>query len=370
MNLGIVIRCCRRTGSSKYVSEVTPYFLKQHNVEVFSNNWDPLDPRIKMHKIPTFSSKNFYLCEASFNALATATSKLHKEDVWLAQPTRYFTPDVGYIQFVYGEWAKQKVGYGYPITLGERALYWMERRNVHKVKKLIVMASTLKEELKKNYGVPDEKIRVIYSGVNADEFILKNRKEVRDAKRKELGLDENDIVLLFVGNPFVRKGLEYAIKSLKHIKNRNAKLLVLGKPAPDDPLEKYLPLVKSEGAEGRFIYGGFTKEAFKYFAASDIFLFPTLYEPFGLVVLEAMAAGLTPVVSRLAGSAELIEDGKEGLLLNNPKDEKEIAEKVNFLIENNLYGKLGAAAQKKARQFTWERTANGMMEVFEEAARR
>ena len=119
------------------------------------------------------------------------------------------------------------------------------------------------------------------------------------------------------------------------------------------------------------MYCGFTNEIEKYFSSADIFVFPTLYEPFGLVILEAMASGLPVVTSKLAGAAELIENGKDGLLLDDPKNPKEIAEKVNYLIENERIRRaMGRNARKKAEKHPWERTAKEMLEVFEKITKK
>lgn len=363
MKIAIVIRCCRTHGSSRYVSEIVKEFVKENEVHVFTNNWDPLDPRVHIHKIPTISN-NFYLYEASFNFISTIVLKTKKFDIALAQPTRYFSPDVGYMQFVYKEWAEYKKKNNIPLLLGDTLLPMIEKINVKRAKKIITMSENLKEQVIKHYKVPEEKIRVIYSGVNLNEFNPENKKKYNYEIRRKLGIDNNDIVLLFVGNPFKRKGLEYAIEALTKIR-KNTKLLVFGKNVGND-IANYQKIAKKLGVRGRFVYGGFTDKISEYFAAGDIFLFPTLYEPFGLVVLEAMASGLPVVVSQEAGAAELVENGKHGLLLNNPKDSDEIAEKVNYLIDNNLIRKFGKNARREAEKHTWERTAKEMLKVFKE----
>ncbi|TRZ55218.1 glycosyltransferase family 1 protein [archaeon] len=272
------------------------------------------------------------------------------------------------MQFVYREWANYKKANGVPLAFGDSVLPAIEKMNVEKAKKIIVMSQVLKNEVLKNYKVPDEKVEVIYSGVNCDEFSPDNRKLYNSGIRKKLGIEENDIVLLFVGNPYNRKGLEYAVRALPLINEKRVKLLVMGKDLGDEKIANYQALAKKIGVGDKLVYGGFTNEIKKYFSVGDIFVFPTLYEPFGLVITEAMASGMPDVVSRCAGAAELIEDGKEGMLLDNPKNHKEIAEKINYLIDNNLFRKMGKAARAKAETFTWDRTTQQMLSVMEEAA--
>lgn len=364
MKLAIVIRCCRCHGSSRYALEVTKRLVRDNEVHLFTNNWDELDKRVIIHKVPTFSN-SFYIYEASFITLATAMMRMNRFDVTMAQPTRFFSPDVGYMQFVYREWANYKKANGIPMAFGDSVLPAIEKMNVKKARKIMVMSNVLKGEVLKNYRIPEEKIEVVHSGVNCEEFKPENKKLYGGEMRKKYGIGENDIVLFFMGNPFSRKGLEYAIRALPLINGKSVKILVAGN---DNPAIYQALARKLNVHEKVKWFIGLTNEINKFFATGDIFLLPTLYEPFGLVITDAMATGLPAVVSRRAGAAELIEDGKEGLLINNPKDTEEIAEKVNYLIDNNLYRKMGKAARAKAETLTWDRTAEQMLSVMEEAA--
>jgi len=366
MKIGIIIRCCRKFGSSRYVVETSKHFVKNNELHIFTNNWDPLDKRVKIHKIPVISS-NFYVCEASFFFFATLALKTHNFDVTLAQPTRYFSPDVAEMQFVYRAWANYKKKNNIPITLGDRTLPKTEKHNIRRAKEIIAISNSVKNEVLHYYDLPEEKVHVIHSGVNLNEFNPKNRKKYLKEIRNKHSIQPNELTFLFVGNPFHRKGLKYTIEALSKLKNKDFKLLVLGK---DDP-NSYIKLANTLGIKNNIIFVGLSPVAFKYYAASDIFLFPTLYEPFGLVILEAMAAGLPVVTSKLAGAAELIDHGKNGLWIENPKNPDEISKKLNFLVKNKKSRKkMGKEARKKAEKNSWERVAKQMLEVLEMAARK
>jgi UDP-glucose:(heptosyl)LPS alpha-1,3-glucosyltransferase len=93
----------------------------------------------------------------------------------------------------------------------------------------------------------------------------------------------------------------------------------------------------------------------KYYAASDAMVFPTDYEPFGLVILEAMATGIPVITSRQAGAAELMVDGRNGLLLDDPGNIVDIAEKIKTLYDDRTYcEKLGGEARKTAEKYSWD----------------
>lgn len=83
-----------------------------------------------------------------------------------------------------------------------------------------------------------------------------------------------------------------------------------------------------------------------------------------------MASGLPVVVSKLSGAAELIDDEKDGMKIEDPTNSDEIAEKLNYLIKNDIVRKeMGRKAREKAEEFTWEKAAEQMLEVFEKSSR-
>jgi len=366
MKIGIVILHCLQTHASRYVGEVTKHFIKQgHEVHVFTNRWDALDPAVIVHKIPVFPY-NDYLRELSFTILASIITKFYKLDVTMAQATRYFSPDVCYMQFVYKEWISFMKRNGFAPVFPNIFALWVEGWNTRRAKRVIAMSNIVKKELMKNHRVPEANINIIYSGVDLNKFNPAKRAVVSNDIRHKLGLNSDDIVIISVGNPYTRKGLEYAVKALPLIFDKRVKLLVLGRDIGNDKFENYKKLAENVGVSERLIYGGFRGDVENFYAASDIFLLPTLYEPFGLVVLEALSAGLPVVVSKTAGAAELVEDGKEGILLKDPKDEKEIATAINMLLENERYKKFGKNARLKAEKYPWSRLANELLNVFEE----
>jgi len=365
MKIGIVIRCCRNFGSSRYVVETSRYFVKKHELHIFTNNWDPLDERIVIHKIPTLSS-NFYIYEGSFFLFSTIALKFHSFDVTLSQPTRYLSPGVAEMQFVYRAWANYRKENGLNLSLGDRITPIIEKHNIKKAKEIIAISNSVKNEVMHFYNIPEEKVHVIHSGVNLDEFTNKNKKKYSEDIRDKYGINQNDLVLLFVGNPFERKGLRYVFEAMAKLKTKNVKLFILGR----DDTEPYMKLAKTLGIEDKIIFAGLLPGVAKYFNIADIFVLPTLYEPFGLVILEAMASGLPVVTSKLAGAAEIIEDGKDGFWIENPKNPSEIAESLNRLIEDdNLRNQMGRKAREKAEKHSWEVVAKQMMNVFELVAK-
>jgi len=112
------------------------------------------------------------------------------------------------------------------------------------------------------------------------------------------------------------------------------------------------------GVEENVLFISLKKEIATYYRACDLFLMPTLYEPFGLVILEAMSSGLPSIVSKIAGGAELIEDGVNGKLIQDPTNPKEVSESLKLILENDqLRFSMGKAARLTAEKRSWEQVA-------------
>jgi len=233
-----------------------------------------------------------------------------------------------------------------------------------KYNKIIAVSKGVKEELIHYYNLPSEDIVVIPNGVDLEEF--KPDKEKRRKIRETYEIADDEVVLMFSGYEFRRKGLEYIIKALPLVKGK-VKLLVVGK---DDP-NYYKELASKLGVRDKTIFTGFVPDISEYYAASDLFVFPTLYEPFGLVITEALASGLPVIVSEFAGATDIMNDECEGLLLKDPTNPKEIAEKVNVLVEDeNLRKQMSRNARKTVEKYSWDEVARKILEIYEEVAKR
>ncbi len=359
-------------GSSRYVPEVAKRWAdKGHEVHIFASRWDRMShPNVSFHRVPSIFSSRLLPREAWMTLAHTVAQKFRKFDVTLAQPTRYFTPDVGEMQFVYKSWVDWKRKNGtkdsLKIRLSDAWLQWMERRNVKKASHLIALAECVKRDITSGYGIEPGKVTVAYSGTNLDEFRPENRGAFRREIRERHGIGDDELLLLFVGNPFSRKGLDRVIEALPLLEGRKYRLLVCGK---DDP-SPFIEAAKRLGVDKKIVWNiGLTTEINKYFAASDAFVFPTRYEPFGLVITEAMASGLPVITSAVSGAAELIADGKEGMLLKDPEDSGRIAAFMKALADSPTLRKaMGEAARKKAEEYTWDGTAATMLDVLQKAA--
>jgi len=103
----------------------------------------------------------------------------------------------------------------------------------------------------------------------------------------------------------------------------------------------------------------------RIYGAADLCVLPTVHEPFGLPTLEAMASGVAVIVSRCAGVAEIITDGVDGVLLDEPSDARELAGKMGpLLLDPDLRGKLGEHARKTAAKLDWSEIASRVEDIY------
>ncbi|MBN2169832.1 MAG: glycosyltransferase family 4 protein [Candidatus Krumholzibacteriota bacterium] len=230
-------------------------------------------------------------------------------------------------------------------------------------RRLIACAAGIKREIVATCGTDPGRIAVVNNGVDLGRFRPENRARDRAALRRRHGLGEEP-VLLFMGYEFERKGLRPLLEALARLRRREARLLVVGKPA--DRWARRL--VARHGLAGRVLFTGPVVDAERYFAAADAFVFPTLYEANSLVLLEAFASGLPVVTTRGVGAADdYIRHGENGLLVDAPPAAAALADALDGLLDDpGLAARLGAAARETARSLSREAAAEGVLAVYKD----
>ncbi|MGI9069213.1 MAG: glycosyltransferase family 4 protein [Pyrinomonadaceae bacterium] len=209
---------------------------------------------------------------------------------------------------------------------------------------VIAISQKVANELQSFYGVRSE-ISVIPHGVDAARFNSANRERHRSAVRRELGIDEDETLALYVGD---------LTKSQSHLKE-------LSRAAPD---VRVAIVTSSQAYHWRSPNVQIlppTSELQRYYAAADTFVFPTTYDAFGMVVLEAMASGLPVFTSDCAGAAELICSGKDGFVI--PLDDWIEATVAGFGDRDSLRA-VGLEAEKTAQQHPWSTVVQEVETVY------
>jgi UDP-glucose:(heptosyl)LPS alpha-1,3-glucosyltransferase len=173
-------------------------------------------------------------------------------------------------------------------------------------------------------------------------------------------------MVLFVGNSWGRKGLCTAIEAIRGDDQADVRLLVVGEGSESAFLRGLPPDVAS-----RIIFAGRKQLAVeRFYAAADVFILPTHYEPFGLVILEALASGVPTIVSATAGASEWLEDGVDALLLRNPADGEEARVALcSILGSPELAASLSMNGRLKAETLQWSIVAERIIEASQARSR-
>ncbi|RPH34797.1 glycosyltransferase family 1 protein, partial [bacterium] len=227
-------------------------------------------------------------------------------------------------------------------------------------KRIIACSNLVKNQIVQHYGVEPGRIAVIPNGVAFQE---KNGPEsMRTSLRKRWGIPGDDRVLLFVGNEFARKGLQTVLEAMARLAMPDVRLLVVGA----GNIGPYERLTEALHLGGRVSFLGSVERPERLFGIADIFIFPTLYDPCPLVVLEAMAAGVPVVTSRSCGTVEGMTHGLHGIYLDDPTSAGEAAEWIRTLLtDHKLHEQLSLEGRNKAREYCWDAIAARTLEILE-----
>jgi UDP-glucose:(heptosyl)LPS alpha-1,3-glucosyltransferase len=218
---------------------------------------------------------------------------------------------------------------------------------------IIAVSGRTGSELTRYLGVDPARIHVIYNGIDTARFTPpSSRGAARDEVRDLVAPRRPDaVVLLFVGYSFRRKGLAQVIRAMAAVADGRLELWVAG---GDDPTP-YERLAGELGVWERVRFLGHRSDVVGLMRAADAFVMPASYEPFGLVLLEALACGTPVITSRAAGMAELMTDEREGYTVGDPFDTVELAGTLARLLEQEArWPELSAAARALALDWDWD----------------
>lgn len=176
---------------------------------------------------------------------------------------------------------------------------------------VIVNSHMVRRDVEARYGLARERLSVIHNGVDLERFHPRRRALEGAAKRRELGFEANDCVVLFLGTGYARKGLDLVLEAFPALLAARpaARLLVAGF---DSAHARYAARARELGLAGRVRFAGGTLAPEGLYAAADLYVLPTRYDPFANSTLEALASGLPVVTSTANGGAELLDAGLQG----------------------------------------------------------
>ena len=230
---------------------------------------------------------------------------------------------------------------------------------------VIVNSNFMKNDIHRLFGLPFEKINVIPNGINLSNFTGIERDY---DFRRQYAMD-NEKIILYVGRLVYEKGIQHLIAAMPKILSNyhDAKLIIAGRGGMMDELKAE---ARNLGLGNKVYFTGYldSKQVQKMYKCADVAVFPSTYEPFGIVALEAMLAGVPTVVSDVGGLNEIVNHGVDGMksYAGNPNS---IADSVTALLyDHQLAANVSKKAKQKVKeQFNWEKIAQDTHFTYEKA---
>ena len=228
---------------------------------------------------------------------------------------------------------------------------------------IIADSYSTKKDLEHYFKVNKEKINVIHLGVDSSFFYP--RAHLKKFLNK---YDLKNPYLLYLGDDNPRKNLKNLILAYNNIYKEISQDLVLAGPINQDKLKAFIKKIDKENKlSKRIITLGYVdyEDLPVLYSAASAFIFPSLYEGFGLPPLEAMACGTPVIVSKNSSIPEVVGDA--GLYINNPLNPEEISKIISILLDDDKLQKIMKnKGLKRAKNFSWENTINKTLKVYEE----
>jgi len=270
-------------------------------------------------------------------------------------------------------WKREQIGGGYEFSS------WVERTAMEMADAIIAVSTGTKNDILRYFKVDPKKVHIIYNGINPDEF---KKTESVDVLKK-YGVDPNKPYVLFVGRITRQKGITYLARAIKYMNPGFQVVLVAG--APDTPeiaaeMKDVLDSVKKTREGVFWIDAVLPKpDIVQFYSHASVFCCPSIYEPFGIINLEAMACEVPVVASDVGGIPEVVVHNQTGFLVPVSRQNespflpvapetyaKDLAFQINRLMENPVkrerFGKEGRL--RAVEQFSWTNIARQTAELY------
>jgi UDP-glucose:(heptosyl)LPS alpha-1,3-glucosyltransferase len=376
----------KRHGTERRVAEWTSRLTGDYDVHVYSQRVEDLDlSKLTWHRIPKLPGPhigNFVWWLGANHIWRWWDRKFRgiRHDLVFTPGTNCFDADAISIHIVFAEFVRQvrpelafgrnpvrswprlvhrRVYYRLVIAL-ERHLYTRPRAQ------LILIARKTAADLDRFYGAHDD-LPVVYMGLDHAVFNPQARLARRDAARKELGIPDAQFAFLLVGNDWLKKGLFTLLEAMPLLADLQVALYVAGS---DETRPYDAPIARLELA-GRVRFLPSRGDVAFYYAAADAYVGPSLEDTFAQPPMEAMACGLPVITTSTNGTAEIMTDGVDGLILENPNDWRALAAQMREVCEDSdLRARLAEQAARTASRYTWDENGREFIQIFSRILRR
>lgn len=370
-------------GAGVHVTELTRFMRQLDGVKVDVHCMGaPRDePGVYVHGVdPELGDANGAIKTLSTGLrMATAASGLEvvHSHTWYAGLGGHLTGELYGIPHVatahslepHRPWKREQLGGGYDVSS------WSERNAMEYADGVIAVSAGMKEAILDAYpAISEDKVHVILNGIDT-ELWTPQPTFAEESYLSSIGVDPDRPIAAFVGRITRQKGVEHLIKAAMDFEDGIQLVLCAG--APDTPeiaarTETLVNELRSTRDGVFWIQDHLPPEQIKeIYTAADVFVCPSIYEPLGIVNLEAMACETAVVASDVGGIPEVVADGETGALVHYDENdtvtfEKDLAAAVNAMVaDRDRAARFGAAGRKRAvEQFSWETIAQQTVDLY------
>lgn len=270
-------------------------------------------------------------------------------------------------------WKREQLGRGYDLST------WIEKTTMEMADAIIAVSQGMKKDVLDLFDVDEQKIKVIYNGIDTDEFKPVSSQE----SLLKYGIDPDSPYVLFFGRVTRQKGIIHLVNAIKYLDDNVQVVLCAGQP--DTPeigreMEDKVKQVQEKRRNVIWIREWVDKQPkIELYSHAAVFCCPSIYEPFGIINLEAMACGTPVVGSAVGGIKEIIQHGETGYLVELEQQQESPFEAVNpdqfardlagsinkIIADEPLRQAMGAASRKRTEDmFSWQAIAQETLELY------
>ena len=272
-------------------------------------------------------------------------------------------------------WKREQLGKGYDFAL------WVERTALEMADAVIAVSEGTKQDILRNFSVAPSNIHVIHNGIDLREF----SKTTTTHSFSAYGIDPTQPYILFVGRITRQKGIIHLVQAIRHLHPSFQIVLAAGSPDTQEIADEMRTAVQEASSQrpGVVWIQEMVPKAhlIELYSHASVFCCPSIYEPFGIINLEAMACEVPVVASQVGGIPEVVQDGETGTLValqqlgtapfapKRPEQfSQDLAQAINHLMDNpDLRMRMGKAARKRAEElFSWSAIALRTKSLYEQ----
>jgi UDP-glucose:(heptosyl)LPS alpha-1,3-glucosyltransferase len=374
----------RRGGAEKYAGTLARWLAgRGHEVHVFAcaMEQDGLTPAVRFHPVrPAAIPGLRWLRAYRFARLSERILRPHTFDLIIG------------FQKTWHQHAYIAVGGAHPATLAcgsaqhrrpvARVGWWVSKRlnpkewsfraiarrqfqTVHRPC-IIAPSRMVAEQFRHHHGIEPERITVVHNALDA--LTPPPAPDVRETFRRRHGIGDHEVAVLFVARNYGLKGLEPLLEAFAPVArtHRPAYLVLCGSGRES----RYRRIAGRLGIAERVLFLGDVEDVGECFAGCDAFAFPSFYDPCSLVVLEAMAASLPVITTRQNGAGELLDEGKDGFVIDSAWDVEALSDRIRRLVADPaLRATMGNRARENVARYTVEAQQEKLWRALETAAK-